>query len=238
MPSQIPDTSYHDAKGDFFADYSATNATNAYVDRPGLLALLDDHVGSLAGLDVLDVGCGPGFYAAAMLDRGATVTGVDGSETLLDRARQATEGRATLHQHNLEKPLGFAADASYDLVLMALVYHHVYDRPQLLAELRRVLRPNGRLLISGTHPTAEQRWLGGSYFAGGRVDSAAGDGKISINFERMPLETYLNELIQGGFTLERVSEPRPIEALREVDPERYERMSANPTILACALRRA
>jgi hypothetical protein len=54
----------------------------------------------------------------------------------------------------------------------------------------------------------------------------------------MTLETLLNELIHGGFTLERIGEPRPIEALRDVDPERYERMSTDPTILTLALRRS
>jgi SAM-dependent methyltransferase len=238
MPAEIPDTSHHDAKGDFFAEYASTNATNAHVDRPAMLGLGDDHLGDVAGLDVLDVGCGPGFHAAALLGRGATVTGIDGSATLPEQAREVTGGRATLHHHNLEQRLDFAADRSYGLSLMALDYHHVHDRPQLLTELRRVLRPGGRMLISTTHPTAEQRWLGGSYFAGGRVETPVDDGKFSIDYERMTLETLLNELIHGGFTLERIGEPRPIEALRDVDPERYERMSTDPTILTLALRRS
>ncbi|GAA1981060.1 class I SAM-dependent methyltransferase [Catenulispora subtropica] len=228
MPS---DTAYHGDLGDHFVQLSAVHPTNAFVDRPAMLAL----IGDVAGLDVVDVGCGAGFYSAAMIERGARVTGVEGSERLLAHAEEATRGRATLVQHDLEQPLPFA-DASFDLAVMALVYHHVYDRKQLLSELRRVLRPGARLLASGTHAAGEQRWLGGSYYEGGRVDAPVGDG-LTINFERMTIERFVNELIDGGFVLERLLEPRPSEELREADPAEYERISDRPSVLTLALRR-
>ncbi|NUP50563.1 MAG: methyltransferase domain-containing protein [Catenulispora sp.] len=228
MPS---DTAYHGALGDHFAQWSSAHPTNAYIDRPAMLAL----IGDVAGLDVLDVGCGSGFYSAAMVERGARVTGIDGSETLLRYAEKACGGRATFVRHDLEQPLPFA-DAAFDLAVMALVYGHVYDREQLLRELRRVLRPGARLLVSTTHPVGEQRWLGGSYYEGGRVDAPVGE--YTINFERMTVERFVNELLDGGFVLERLLEPRPVEALRDVvDAEKYERIMNSTHVLTVAMRR-
>jgi SAM-dependent methyltransferase len=231
MPS---DTSYHGGLADYFAGAGQQHATNAYLDRPAMLAL----IGDVAGQDVLDVGCGPGFYSAAMVERGATVTGLDGSAELLGHAERATGGRGAFVRHDLELALPFR-DEAFDLAVMALVYHHVYARPRLLAELKRVLRPGGRLLVSTTHPMSEQRWLGGSYYEGGRVNARI-DGPesgYSINFERLTVERFVNEMLDAGFALERLLEPRPDPALRDVDAELFERLDVKATVLTVALRR-
>ncbi|MFL6112756.1 MAG: class I SAM-dependent methyltransferase [Catenulispora sp.] len=225
------DTSYHGGLGDHFVQLSSRHPTNMYIDRPAMLAL----IGDVAGLDVLDVGCGAGFYSAALVGRGAEVTGIDGSEELLRYAEEAAGSRATFRHHDLEEPLPFT-DASFDLAVMALVYHHVYNRRQLLAELRRVLRPTARLLVSTTHPAGEQRWLGGSYYEGGRVDAPVGE-RFRINFERMTIERFVNELLDGGFVLERLLEPRPDAALRALDPAEFERLDSRANVLTVAMRR-
>jgi len=228
------DTSYHGPLADYFAGPGQEHPTNSFIDRPAILEL----IGDVAGQDVLDVGCGPGFYSAAMLERGASVTGLDGSAEMVRHAEHATGGRGTFLCHDLEQPLP-QNDASFDLAVMALVYHHVYARSQLLAELRRVLRPGGRLLISTTHPMSEQRWLGGSYYEGGRVDAPIGGpgSGHSINFERMTVERFVNEVLDGGFVLERLLEPRPAAALRDVDPEAFARLDGKAIVLTVALRR-
>jgi SAM-dependent methyltransferase len=173
-----------------------------------------------------------------MAGQGAAVTGIDGSAEMVRIAEEVVGERATFLQHDLEQPLPFA-DASFDLALMALVYHHVHARRQLLAELRRVVRPGGRLLVSTTHPMSEQRWLGGSYYEGGRVDAPIGGpgSGYTINFERMTVETFVNEMLDGGFVLERLLEPRPAAALRDVDPEKFEKLDVKANVLTVALRR-
>jgi ubiquinone/menaquinone biosynthesis C-methylase UbiE len=85
---------------------------------------------------------------------------------------------------------------------------HVTNRAQLLGELRRVLRPGGRL-----------------------------GGAFSIHYQRMTLETFVGELLDSGFVLERLIEPRPTPALRDVDEVVYAKLQQAPSFLAARLRR-
>jgi SAM-dependent methyltransferase len=226
-------TAYHGDMADYFADSASDNAYNAHTDRPAMLEL----AGDVGGMRILDVGCGAGHYAEALLARGAAeVVGLDGSETMLEHARRRLGEAAPLRLHDLEEPLNFLADASFDLVVMALVYHHVEARRQLLDELFRVLRPGGALLVSNIHPAADWRWSGGSYFADERVDMPFG-GRWTNNYRRLTIEAMFDEWLGAGFVLERLREPRATEAARVVDPQRYEKTHVTPFFLTVRLRR-
>ena len=227
------ETAYHGEMGRQFAAQATDSAYNAHTDRPAMLGL----AGDVSGLQVLDLGCGAGHYAAELLDRGAAqVVGVEGSETLLRAARERLGDRAVLHRHDLEEPLAFLADQSFDLAVMALVHHHIDAREQLLAEIRRVLRPGGTLLVSTTHPTSDWTYFGGSYFADDRVELPFGDG-FALSYRRMTLETFLGELLGAGFVLEKLREPRATDEARLVDPRRYDKTHTQPHFLAVRLRR-
>jgi arsenite methyltransferase len=93
---------------------------------------------------ILDVGCGPGFYVADLLERGATVTGVDSSPAMLAIARKRAPGALLLEGTATQLPL---EDAAFDRALSVQVLEYVADVDGALAELRRVLRPGGRLVI-------------------------------------------------------------------------------------------
>jgi SAM-dependent methyltransferase len=128
-------------------------------------------------------------------------------------------------------PLDFADDASFDGVICALVLHHLTHRARLLDELRRVLR----LVVSTTHPAADWRHFGGSYFADDWVELPLNGSSLSIRFQRMPLETFLGELLAAGFVLERLIEPRPVAELREIDEAAYDRLHQRPSFLSVRL---
>lgn len=94
----------------------------------------------------LDAGCGDGRYLAALADElPERVAGTDISERILETAREHSP-RAELVQANLEQ-LPFA-DGSFDLVLCTQVIEHVLDAPRAAAELARVLRSGGVLVLS------------------------------------------------------------------------------------------
>jgi len=93
---------------------------------------------------ILDVGCGPGFYVADLVSRGTTVTGVDPSPAMLAIARQRAPGACLLEGTATQLPV---EDAAFDRALSVQVFEYVADVGGALAELRRVLRPGGRLVI-------------------------------------------------------------------------------------------
>jgi SAM-dependent methyltransferase len=114
-----------------YARNAETNPYNALYERPAILAL----AGEVAGLRVLDAGCGPGVQAAQLAARGATVTGVDLSADLLAIAR--TRSDATFLQHDLTERMPFA-DAEFDVATAIEVLEHVPDPAHTVAEMARV----------------------------------------------------------------------------------------------------
>jgi 2-polyprenyl-3-methyl-5-hydroxy-6-metoxy-1,4-benzoquinol methylase len=107
-------------------------------------AFLLGHVSD--GEHVLDYGCGDGTFAADLLAAGCTVTMADVAQEALRRARaRASDAQAA--QLTEGAPLPFPEDA-FDVVWAGEVLEHVADVIGLLAELRRVLRWGGRLLVT------------------------------------------------------------------------------------------
>ncbi|HCS60973.1 MAG TPA: class I SAM-dependent methyltransferase, partial [Microbacterium sp.] len=154
---------------------------------------------------------------------------VEGSEVLAARAR-ATAPAATIVHHDLDVPLDFLADDSQDGVVCALVIHHLSDRPRFLSEVRRILRPGGWFVLSSTHPTADWGYFGGSYFDERWVTRSFGEA--TMEYQLMTMSTLLNEIADAGFVLERLLEPQPVEELRAVDAEQFEKWTSAPIFVA------
>jgi len=118
-------------------------------DERGLTALVS-LAGARAGDRVLDVACGPGFLTMAFAGQGARATGFDATDAFLELAR-AEAGRRGLgnvrFEHGDATRLPYA-DASFDVVACRAAFHH-FPRPErVLAEMKRVSRPGGRLLVA------------------------------------------------------------------------------------------
>ncbi len=120
-------------------------------------AIVDRNVPAVRGLRVLDAGCGHGYYFMGLALDGAQVTGVDLSADDVDKGfRMARllglgEGsvgpaRACYLAGSLTE-LPFA-DGSFDLVICNSVIEHIPEDGRALAEMRRVLRPGGRLFLT------------------------------------------------------------------------------------------
>ena len=110
--------------------------------------LLFELLGSVAGRQLLDVGCGDGALATELTRRGAIVTGLDADPAMIAAARRRAEIEATqlrLIEGQAEK-LPFD-DAAFDYVLAVTVLCFVPDAKRAVMEMARVLRPGGRLVI-------------------------------------------------------------------------------------------
>jgi len=227
----VVDASY-DGIAAQFEKHAVDGAYNAHYDRPAML----DLIGDVAGRRILDVGCGPGFYAEELVRRGAEVVAIDTSPKMLTLARRRLKGRAVLQQADLAGRLPFP-DQDFDDVVCALVIHHLADREAALREIYRVLRPGGRLLLSTTHPTMDWLRKGGSYFAVQQeVDIWGGiEGGHPSHFWREPLTSLCAAATNAGFLIAVLLEPTPAESMRSRWPEDWEQLHREPGFLVLSL---
>jgi SAM-dependent methyltransferase len=163
--ADLPGINDYDSFAETYAACNENNLVNAYYERPAMLAL----AGDVAGRRILDAGCGSGPLFAALRDRGAIVTGIDKSAGMLELARRRLGDGADLQVAELGSPLPFPDD-TFDDVTASLVLHYLEDWDPALAELRRVLKPGGRLIVSVNHPFAE------ALKVDGRFDGQPADG--------------------------------------------------------------
>lgn len=112
--------------------------------------------GARAGDTVLDIGCGGGYLTRMLADcvcSDGHISGIDPFQNAIAYARKRAPKNASFHvgaaQH-LD-----ATDGSLDVVVSTLAFHHInqVDRPAVLEEMWRVLRPGGRLLLADFRPS-------------------------------------------------------------------------------------
>lgn len=96
------------------------------------------------GARVLDACCGTGDLAVEAERQGGVVTGLDFAPEMLDRARAKSSTITWVEGDLLELPF---ADDAFDAATVGFGVRNVADLERALAELRRVLRPGGRLAI-------------------------------------------------------------------------------------------
>ncbi|MFD8885074.1 methyltransferase domain-containing protein [Streptomyces erythrochromogenes] len=227
-----PENAANDYDG-FAEAYAAENENslvNAHYERPAMLAL----AGDVTGRRILDAGCGSGPLSAALRDRGAVVTGVDVSAAMLALAGQRLGGGVALHRVDLRDRLPFA-DGEFDDVVASLVLHYLEDWGPTLAELRRVLRPGGRLLASVDHPFVAYTFRDPrpDYFATSdyAFEWVIGGQSAPMRFWRKPLHAMTDAFTAAGFRLSVIAEPQPDPAARELFPDGFRDLSRRPTFL-------
>ncbi len=145
--------------------FAGTSAVRAGYDRWALVydhdanplpaleePIVHEAIGSVAGLTVLDLGCGTGRHALRLAADGAEVTAVDFSEGMLAEARRKPGAEfVRFLVHDLHEPLPLPA-GSFDLVVSGLVLEHLRDLGGFFREARRMLGPGGRAVVSAMHP--------------------------------------------------------------------------------------
>lgn len=224
----------------FAEEYSSENASsllNEYYERPAMLAL----AGDVSGRSVLDAGCGSGPLSSALLHRGASVSGFDLSAEMLKIAATRLGPGVELKVADLALPLPYA-DNSFDDVIASLVFHYVEDWSGPLSEMRRILRPGGRLILSVNHPLLHPlTHPGADYFKNTLyTDQVEFNGEpAELTYWHRPLHAMSNAFTEAGFVIEKIDEPGYDKSAPDsVVPERLREREAFISFLFFALRSA
>ena len=232
----------------FFQGYSqlgrSIGGLDAAPEWPALQALLPP----MANLQVVDLGCGYGWFCRWASEQGAQqVLGLDVSHKMLERARTTTDAGNISYRHADLEHLDLPAD-SFDLAYSSLALHYIKDLPRLFTQLHAALRPGGRLVFSIEHPIfmaprnpdwiidaqGRKSWPLDSYQREGeRVTHWLADGVIK---QHRTLGTLLNQLIAAGLRITHVNEWGPTAKQVEAQPALAEERE-RPMMLLVAVER-
>jgi len=205
------------ARYDAVADFYDAGFSDPH--DPVLMALLE-LLGSPQGLRVLDVACGHGRVAREVARRGATVTGVDLSGALIDKARvqEEAEPLGIRYLHGDAAAVSGLDNGSFDAVVCNFGLADIDDLEGALATIQRVLKPDGSFVFSILHPCfAGSATVAGTWPADGRyydegfwiAESENSALRRRVGANHRTLSTYVNALSRHALVIQAVAEPAP-----------------------------
>ncbi len=194
-----------------------------HVHRTGMLdSWMLDALGDVAGMRVVDIGCGEGRFCRILSERGATVTGVDLTEALIERARVQGSDKETYLLGDAENLEG-VDDEAFDLAVSYIVLVDLLDYHRSIREAYRILRPGGRFVVCNVHPMRTASINNAGWIRDHRrklfypLDNYTEEGKREfimlgstsiVNMHRM-VSSYVSAFLDAGFELEGLHEPVP-----------------------------
>jgi len=206
------------------------DAYREYFNNPAFF----EFIGDLGGKTVLDAGCGEGYNTRLLARSGARMTGVDISKRMIELARQEEQREPLGIRYEVASfsDLSIFNDASFDVVVSSMAVMDGPDFEGAVKEILRVLRSGGELIFSITHPcfmTEGYGWIPDEHDNAVKItvsDYFAREPWVEYwRFSKAPtpedvepfavprfprtLSDYLNVLIEVGFVLKRIKEPRP-----------------------------
>jgi SAM-dependent methyltransferase len=228
---------------DFFKEYiqlpRQTIGLDGAPEWPALRSLLPT---DLTGMKFLDLGCGFGWVSRWARDNGAVqVLGVDLSENMLAKARGFPADEAITYLRADLDSLELLPN-TYNVAFSSLTLHYLTDLPRLIAQVYQALEAGGTFVFSVEHPlfTAPRRPefikdsegytvypLDGYLKEGERITNWMADGVMK---QHRTLATYVNTLIEAGFTLCAMDEWGPSDELIAEHPG-WERSRIRPPFL-------
>ncbi len=209
--------------------------------------LADSGVDALSG-PILDIGTGEGQVARHLVDHGYRVVGIDPVAAQITEA--ARRGGGPRYARAGADRLPFP-DRSFAAAVACLVYEHIDEVDEAIAETARVLEPGGVFVFLLNHPLLqtpgsgwiddqiidppEQYWRVGPYLIeSATVEEVQKD--VFIRFIHRPLSRYLNTLARHGLLAEHMVEPPPPAGFLTQAPE-YELAGTVPRLLALRCRK-
>ena len=170
---------------------------------------------------VLDIGCGDGQISRLAAKMGIETVGLDPTWNQIVVAKERSGGASFLRAGAGGLPF---ADGSFDAVVACLVFEHIREVDDAIAEVGRVLSPGGRFCFFLNHPLLqtpnsgwiddqfldppEQYWRIGDYLIEDETIEEV-EKDVFIPFIHRPLSRYINALSANGLVIDRMEEPAP-----------------------------
>ncbi|KAH7143523.1 S-adenosyl-L-methionine-dependent methyltransferase [Dactylonectria macrodidyma] len=242
----MPQNVYDDP--DFFQGYKnlrqSDTGLNGALEVPALQRLLP----GLSGRRVLDLGCGFGDFARYARSHGAqSVEAIDISEKMIAEAQRLTADdsvtflRCSVEDYSPEPE-------SFHLVVSSMALHYIYDYRAVVNRVFAGLAPGGKFIFSVEHPLCTANPVGWVRDGDGKIlhwplDLYQSEGERQTSwfidgvtkFHRT-VETYVNTLIQEGFRLDHLGEPKPLAEFMSERPLLAETLRRPPILLLAAIK--
>ena len=233
----------------FFENYSGMPRSTGGLEAAGEWQTFRSLLPELSRMQVLDLGCGFGWHCRyAREQHAASVTGVDLSANMLQRAREMTDDPQIEYLQMAIEDIDFSP-GQFDIVISSLAIHYVERFDDLCRRIHHCLRQGGRFVLSVEHPVftalAAQDWYYSQdgeklhwplddYHLEGAREARFLDHDV-IKYHRT-VSTYLNTLLNAGFTLNRVSELQPTPEMLEQNSAWQEEIRRPMFLLIAAVR--
>ncbi len=233
---------------DFFDGYAQLGRSvyglEGAPEWPALLKMLPE----MEGRRVIDLGCGYGWFCRSAREQGASkVLGLDVSQKMLAKAEELTTDNAIIYRQEDMEQLALPK-AEFDLAYSSLALHYIKHLAALFEQIYGSLSAGGYFVFSVEHPIytsprqpgwlidseGKKSWPVNNYqLEGDRVTNWLADGVIK---QHRTIGTYLNLLIQQGFTIKHVEEWGPSEKQVADNPE-LEEEKERPMLLLVSVQK-
>ncbi|MCK5128836.1 MAG: methyltransferase domain-containing protein [Clostridiales bacterium] len=161
-------------------------------------------LGEIKDKKVIDIGCGEGGYSRLLAEKGADVVGVDFSKELINEAIKHNTIHSIQYYVKDACNLEGIENSTFDSAVSAMCLMAVEDLESAINEAYRVLKPNGRFVLSILHPCFSYK----NYFDEvGYNESLSEHLGKPITFWHKTLSKTINLMIKAGFKLELLCEP-------------------------------
>lgn len=206
---------------------------NALYERPATIALLPP----LKGLDVLDAGCGNGFYCELAAREGARVVGFDPSGKMVQAARQRVGRKCELHHCTTAELEALIGGRRFDLILSCLVMHYVADIETEFALLAGLLKPGGKMIVSTKHPFIHGQYIDKHGYRTIGLVEVPWSIAVMRHIHR-PLSAFSAAFRKAGLLIEDIVEAEPLPETRETLPRFFAQAMQIPFFIHFVLKKA
>ena len=215
----------------FFSAYEKMARSIKGLESAGEWHVLKEMIPELRNKIVLDLGCGFGWHCRyAREQQASSVIGVDISEKMLQKAREMTDDSTITYIQLPIEDIVFS-DSQFDVVISSLAFHYVKSFEAICKKVYHYLKPGGSFVFSVEHPIFTSRNEQDWYYddQGNRlhwaVDNYQSEGLRETTFltenvikYHKTFSSYINDLLNAGFSVREVKEPIPSEEMLKSNP--------------------